>query len=304
MNLLLTGAFRCTNTETEKLKKLGCDIDFLQNESDVIRDYSKYDAVICNGLFLHHNIGDFKNLKYIQLTSAGYDRVPMDYIESHNIEIHNARGVYSIPLAEHAVLKILEIYKKSYEFYKKQAIHNWEKDRHLQELYGKQTAILGCGSVGIEIAKRLKAFGVAVTGVDIVEIENDYIDKYEPLANIVQALNVSDIVILTLPLNKQTEYMFNANLFQNMKKTAILVNVSRGRIIRQPDLIDALKKNLIFGAALDVFEDEPLQHDSELWDMDNVIITPHNSFVGEGNHQRLFKVIYDNLKDWNYGRNI
>ena len=298
MKLLTTGAYRYTREQIEKLSGLGLEVDHIQYETDAIEAQEKYDAVVCNGLFLSHDIKEFKNLRYIQLISAGLDRVPLDYINEHNIKLHNARGVYSVPMAEHAVLKILELYKHSRSFYNSQAQHEWKKDRGLIELAGKTVAIVGCGSVGLECAKRLKAFDVATIGLDIYKGSSEYIDRYENISDMENALPECDIVVLTLPLTDETRHLFSSKMYKKMKATAILVNISRGGVVDQAALIDALKNAEIAGAALDVFEDEPLTEDSPLWDMDNVIITPHNSFVGDGNHRRMFEVIYNNLKEW------
>ena len=99
-------------------------------------------------LFLSHPIEKFTNLRYIQLTSAGFDRVPMEYVKVHNIEIRNARGVYSIPMAEFALCGVLQLYKQSRFFMENQKARTWEKHRRLLELSGKTVCIIGCGSVG------------------------------------------------------------------------------------------------------------------------------------------------------------
>ncbi len=295
MKILLTGACQYTEKQISEIKALGFDVDFIQYESDSI-DCQKYDGVVCNGLFLHHGIESFTHLKFIQLTSAGYDRVPLDYIRKNNIKIFNAAGVYSIPIAEHALLKILEFYKKSRAFYKKQKNKEWDKERNILELYGKKVAIIGCGNIGGEIAKRLHAFDTEITAVDIQNVSNEYVDYFESIDNFKEVLKTSDIVVLTLPLTDSTRGLINKECFSVMNKNCLLVNVSRGQVVNQRDLIDALKDGKIAGAALDVFEEEPLPHSSPLWDMENVIITPHNSFVGEGNKDRLFAVIYKNLE--------
>ena len=128
MKLLLTGAFKCTDEQTEYIKSLGHEIVFVQDEREKIDfDVSDIEGVICNGLFVYNSIEQFKSLKYIQLTSAGYDRVPMEYIKKHGIEIHNARGVYSVPMAEFAVSGILQLIKQSRFFYENQKQHIWKK---------------------------------------------------------------------------------------------------------------------------------------------------------------------------------
>ena len=297
MNLLVTGAFNCTQEQLNKISKLGNNVIFHQMESDALPcSYEWVEGVICNGLFLYHSIEKFSNLKYIQLTSAGFDRVPLEYIEKHNIKIFNARGVYSVPMAEFALCGVLDLYKQSRFFTENQKLHKWDKHRGLLELYEKTVCIVGSGNVGTECAKRFKAFGTTIYAVDICDPQSDVFDKYFALENINLALHKSDIVVLTLPLTEQTKYMFDKEMFSYFKSNAVLVNIARGEIVNQNDLIIALDSGRLFGAVLDVFENEPIEPDSALWDMPNVIITPHNSFVGEKNILRLEKIIFNNLE--------
>lgn len=296
MNLLITGAFGCTDDDLQTLKSLNHEIVFHKIESDPLPcDYTWVEGVICNGLFLHHDIKRFKNLKYIQLTSAGFDRVDMEFIREKGIKIHNARGVYSVPMAEFALCGVLDLYKQSRFFYENQKQHRWDKHRGLLELFGKTVCIVGCGNVGFECAKRFKAFGTRVLGVDIVKPQADVYDCYFPFEAMKDALKEADVLVLTLPLTKETENLFNSKAFAILKKGALLVNISRGRVLNQQDLISALKDGDLSGAVLDVFETEPLEENSPLWDMENVIITPHNSFVGENNLSRLREVVFNNL---------
>ena len=149
MNILVTGAWAQGKEATEKLNALGHKAVFMQNEKDELPCKSdKIDAVICNGLFLYHSIDDFKNLRYIQLTSAGYDRVPMEKVREKNIKIFNAGGVYSVPMAEFAVGAVLQMFKKFSFFAENQKKHQWVKNRELVELGGKTVCIFGCGNVG------------------------------------------------------------------------------------------------------------------------------------------------------------
>ena len=121
MNLLITGAWRCSQDELNALKKLGHTILFMQNEKDELPcPYESVEGVICNGLFLYHDIEKFTALSYIQLTSAGFDRVPMEKIAGRGIVLHNARGVYSVPMAEFALCGVLDLYKQSRYFYENQ----------------------------------------------------------------------------------------------------------------------------------------------------------------------------------------
>lgn len=296
MKLLLTGAFKYTDEQIEYLKSLGNDIVYVQDEREKIDfDVSDIEGVVCNGLFLYNDIKRFEKLRYIQLTSAGFDRVPLDYINEHEIKLYNARGVYSIPMAEFALCGVLQLVKQSRQFYKNQNNHIWEKSRSLGELSGKTVLIVGAGNIGSEVAKRFLAFDASVIGVDITDDDRKYFDKVELLDNLDEQLKIADIVILTLPLTDSTREMFDKSKFDLMKKSSIFVNIARGPLVVESDLINSLKSGNISGAVLDVFEEEPLNENSPLWDMDNVILTPHNSFVGENNNKRMFEVIVNNL---------
>ncbi len=297
MNLLVTGAFKCTDSDLQALNNMGNNVIFHQMECDALPcSYDWVEGVICNGLFLHHPIQKFTNLKYIQLTSAGFDRVDMDYINRNGIKIYNARGVYSIPMSEFALCGVLNIYKQSKFFAENQKLHKWDKHRGLLELYGKTVCIVGSGNVGTECAKRFKAFDATVYAVDIRKPQGSMYDEYFSLENIYKAISKSDIVVLTLPLTEQTKNMFDKKMFDHFKPNSIFVNIARGAVVNQDDLVFALQNNNLFGAVLDVFENEPLEEYNPLWDIPNVIITPHNSFVGENNAQRLRKIVINNLK--------
>lgn len=296
MNILITGAITLNENFKKNILELNNNIMFQQHEKDeLICDYSWVEGVICNSLFLYHDITKFKNLKYIQLTSAGYDRVPLNYITKNNIKIYNAKGVYSIPMAEFVISSVLQIYKQNRFFNDNQKKHIWEKNRNLLELFGKNVCILGCGNVGTECAKRFKAFECNVYGVDINIYQNKYFDEIINIKSLNEILPKGDIVVLTLPLTSLTKHLFDKNKFNLMKENAILINISRGAIINTDDLINySSKLNAII---LDVFEEEPLNENSPLWNMSNVIITPHNSFVGENNNARLYKLILNNLRE-------
>lgn len=127
-NLLLTGAFSYTELQKQTLSELGFRVWYLQQESENLPlPASDIDAVVCNGLFLHHDIDKFANLKFIQLTSAGLDRVPIDKIQARNIELHNARGVYNVPMAEWTVFRVLEYFKRADHFNNAQQNVVWAK---------------------------------------------------------------------------------------------------------------------------------------------------------------------------------
>lgn len=298
MNLLITGGWKHAKENIPNLVEMGHDVVFLQNESDALPcDPAWVEGVVGNGIFLSHPIMNFTNLRYIQLTSAGYDRVPMDYIKEHKIQIHNARGVYSVPMAEFAVAGVLALYKKLASFLESQRDHEWRKQRDLMELSGQTVLILGFGSVGRECAKRFKAFGTKNLAVDIRKPKGEF-DVYYPVVELAKALSCADVIILTLPLTDKTKGMFCASTFSCCKRGAVLVNIARGALVCEDDLVEALKTKVLSGAVLDVFDEEPLPKESSLWQMDQVLISPHNSFVSPQNAARLFQVITGNLTEY------
>lgn len=289
MNLLITGAWAEAKEYISKIEEMGHNVVFLQHEKEKLPcAYEWVEGVICNGLFLYHPISKFINLKYIQLTSAGYDRVPMDEVKRRDIEIHNARGVYSIPMAEFAVAGVLDLYKEMGLFSEQQKRHEWIKNRNIRELAGSKVVIVGCGSVGTECAKRFQAFECEVIGLDVAVREDPWFDKIVKITMIDTVLPDADVVVLTVPLTAETLGLIDQRRLELFN--GILVNISRGGVVDQKAL------GTWKGAAvLDVFESEPLDKEHSLWERESTIVTPHNSFVGNGNGRRLKQVIFSNL---------
>ena len=291
MNLLVTGAWPEAKEHIAEIERMGHTVAFLQQEKEQLPcAYEWVEGVICNGLFLHHPISMFTSLRYIQLTSAGYDRVPMGEVERRRIKIYNARGVYSIPMAEFAMAGVLELYKDMAQFRKQQERHEWIKNRKIRELAGSKVVIVGCGSVGTECAKRFKAFDCQVIGVDVIVREDLWYDRMVEIGDIDRELSGADVVILTVPLTEETRELINEKRLNFIGEHGILVNIARGGIIDQKAL-----EEWNGYAVLDVFEEEPLEAGSPLWGKEKMIVTPHNSFVGGRNGKRLKEVIIRNL---------
>ena len=293
MNLLVTGAANINKELLENLELRGWYVDLHQQEREVVEDPGKYDGVVCNGLFLHNPIERFENLKVIQLTSAGLDRVPVDYINRKGIKLYNARGVYSIPMAEWVLANILNEYKYLSFFRENQSNQQWLKKRDIRELYGRKAAIIGAGNIGEEVAKRLSAFGVQVEGYDLHISDRKYFDSINQI-NKFSPKNY-DFVVITAPHTPSTHHFFNVEILKSLPLNAIIIAMSRGGIIDENALINVLKVRPDIIAVLDVFEQEPLASESQLWNLDNIRIFPHNSFVGDNNQARLHSVILENL---------
>lgn len=295
MNVLVTGAFQLNSKELAELEAVGHKVFVHPDEHIPVEQPERYEAVVCNGLFLYNPIERFTNLRLIQLTSAGIDRVPLDDIRARGIALHNAAGVYSVPMAEFAVCGILQLYKQSRFFTANQAQHKWEKHRGLLEISGKRVCILGCGGVGREIAKRLKAFGCRIAGVNrTVRVLPDF-DEVLPLDKLAETAAACDILVCCIALTPETRSIVSEEIFGRLHDGAVFVNIARGALADEVALTAWLQSG--GHAVLDVFEEEPLPESSPLWDMENVVLTPHNSFVGEGNRARLWETIKENLKN-------
>ena len=298
MRLLVTGAWQSAKDYLEPLRKQGHEVVFQQQEKDPLACPGDWvEGIICNGLFLHHDLEQFPNLRYLQLTSAGLDRIPLEAMQARGIEIHNARGVFSVPMAEHALWGVLTLYRQGAAFLRQQAEGNWEKHRDLKELFGSTVCIVGTGNVGVACAERFRAFGCRVIGVNRTVRETPAFDKVSPMTQLDEVLSCSDVAVLTIALTEETRGLMNAERLAKMKPGAVLVNIARGALIEETALIDALQAHL-GGAVLDVFDPEPLSPESPLWTMKNVIVTPHNSFVGDGNVARLNTLILNNLQPY------
>ena len=296
MNLLLTGAWASARAHIAELEAMGHSVVFLQNETDPLPcDPAWVEGLVCNRLFLHHALEEFPALRFIQLTSAGLDRVPLEQIRARGIRLCNARGVYSVPMAEFALAGVLALRKQTRYFLRMQEARRWEKRRDLRELAGSRVTILGCGSVGTECAKRFTALGCAVTGVDLFPRQDMAYEAVLPLEALDGLLPETEVLILTLPLSPETRGLLNAARIAALPPEALVVNIARGPVLDQAALTEALAAGRLSGAVLDVFETEPLPADSPLWALENVILTPHNSFVGDGNDARLARLILENL---------
>ncbi len=299
MRILLTGAFNYSQEQLQTINDLGIEVSFLQQEKESLPvPASSIDAVVCNGLFLYHYLDEFTSLKYIQLTSAGFDRVPLDAIKEKGIIINNARGVYSTPMAEWALGRILEHYKHFGTFNLAQQNKEWNKDRDVKEINGTRTAIVGAGNIGQEVAKRLSIFGSTVIGYDVFFGSRPNFEDVHHVDALASEIQDYDIVVLTAPLTDETRHMISRSILESMKKDAILVNIARGGLVDTAALMDVLQERPDLFAALDVFEEEPLSSESMLWSLPNVAVSPHNSFVSNGNNERMFSVIYNNLKQY------
>lgn len=292
MKLLLTGAFSYSETQLERLRSMGHDLIWMQQESDILpAGASEAEGIVCNGLFLHHDPDEFPELKIVQLTSAGLDRVPVDKLRRRGIILLNARGVYARPMAEWALCNVMMHLQRRILLFDSQKKHLWCKQRDVREIAGKKIGIVGAGNIGTEVARLFSAVGASVIGFDVATESREPFESIYPSSELVVRVGEYEALIITAPLMTSTVGLVGREVINSMSDGSILVNISRGPLVDEAALIDALRRRRDFAAALDVFEAEPLSPESPLWELENAILTPHNSFVGDGNSDRLFKLI-------------
>ena len=299
MTLLIAYAPGITEEMLDALRALGCTLRFLPGEEtetyDAL-DFSDVEGVVCYRFFCFNDLARFPALRFIQLTSHGTDHMPLGALRERGIRLYDARGTFSAPIAEFVLGGVLQLYKAAPQFRRQQEQHRWEKLRTLRELSGQTVCIVGTGSLGTECARRFAAMGCRVLGVCRHPKESpDYAAQY-PVGALDGVLAQSDIVILTLPLTEESRGMFDARRIAAIKPGAVFVNVARGPIADSAAVAEALRSGQLSGAVLDVVETEPLPPESPLWDTENLILTPHNSFSGDRSGERLFKIISENLR--------
>jgi phosphoglycerate dehydrogenase-like enzyme len=238
-------------------------------------------------------------LRWLQTWSAGVDSLPLETLESRNITVTSANGVHAYPISETIYALMLSLTRKIHTYVKNQQERKWHHSDMKLEMHEKTVGIIGVGTIGKEAAKIAKAFGMKVLGVRHSGKQQDFVDEMFTTYQLDAVLPKCDYVVVTLPLTKETNRLFGAKQFDLMKSSAFFINIGRGEIVVEGDLISALQRGQIAGAGLDVFEQEPLTVDSPLWEMENVIITPHTSGSTEHYNQRVIEnILIPNLQNY------
>ena len=296
MKILVTGSLGANEQDLQDLAALGHEITLHPDERVPVEHPEQYEGVIGNSLFYYGDYSGFTSLKYFQATSAGLDRLPLDWMRERNITLRNAEGVYSAPMAEWTLMRILELLKHVPQGFRYQIGGQYKKDWKWGELGGKTVLLAGFGAYGREIAKRLKAFGTKLLVVNRSLKSDPNVDEFHLLSDLPALLPQADILIMAMALTQETRHIVSRELLQSMKPGSLVINAARGPLIDEAALVEALQNGPLAGAALDVFEKEPLAADSPLWKLENVLISPHNSFVGNRNHERMMKLVLNNLQ--------
>jgi len=265
----------------ESLEKLGYYVDWepviSYTESDTAENGRGYHAIIASSEPYSKTVLEelSPTLKVISRFGVGYDSVDLVAATKLGIAVTTTPGTMSGGVADHALAMMLALGRKLMEFDNNMKAGVWDKSQLGRELEGSTVGLIGFGSIGQRLAKYLTGFDCRLLVYD--RSASDYeLKQYNAIRTDLDTIaRESDYVSLHVPLNESTRGLIDKNFLSKMKPTAFLINTSRGKVVNESDLIEALKAKAIAGAGLDVFECEPLENSSPLLKMENVILTPH-----------------------------
>jgi phosphoglycerate dehydrogenase-like enzyme len=241
-------------------------------------------------------------VRWVHIASAGVDPVMFPELRESDVVLTNSRGVFDDSIAEYVLGVVIAFAKDLPRSLELQRQRRWQH-RESERVGGRRALVVGSGPIGGAIARLLRAAGLSVSGMGRRAREGDPdFGTVHASADLVRHLPEFDYVIAVAPLTEQTKGMFDAAAFAAMKPSARFVNVGRGELVVTSDLVTALRTGGIAGAALDVFETEPLPSDHPLWTMDNVLVSPHMSGDFAGWRNTLVEVFADNFERWHTGR--
>jgi phosphoglycerate dehydrogenase-like enzyme len=268
----------------------GVELDALLAEAEVLFGFS----------FPVEWLDKMPRVKWVQLASAGSDYMLRAGLldKRPDLLLTTASGVHEIPISEHIIGMILYFSRGFYRAVRNQALHKWERFT-AGEAYGKMVCFVGYGPIARRASALCKSLGMRVIAVRASLVEQqpgfEAVERFYPLGDLNEALAQADYVVVAAPHTPRSEKMIGREQLAGMKPDATLINVSRGAVVDEAALVEALREGRLGGAGLDVFEQEPLPESSPLWDMPNVLVTPHVSGSNPNYNQRVTELFCDNL---------
>lgn len=245
-------------------------------------------------------------LDWIHSVQAGIDRFPLDELEARGISLTNSTGTHGDSVGETVAGMMLSFARRLHQYRSQQERTEWawaEWDSPFT-LSGSSLCVVGLGTLGRGIAARADALGMRVTGVKRTPTPVDHVETVHPSSELHEAISDAKFVALAVPLTEETEGLIGADELAAMRDDAVLVNVARGAVVDQSALVDALQTDSLAGAALDVFETEPLPEPSSLWEMDEVIVTPHAGAATRDYPDRMAALVRENVRRIDTGERL
>jgi len=289
----------------DKLREsTGAEILDVENFADHVDILDRVEAIIPNWKLKEEDLALCKNLKWIQSYTAGVNTYPLKYIKERGIILTNTSGVHAPAMTDHIMGMILSFSRAIMPCIRNQKEKIWNVDYPLYELDGREMLIVGAGHIGKLLAKKAKAFDMKVIGLKRTVTPLEYFDEVRGLDELKESMKTADYVVILAPLTENTRGMVGFEELHAMKKDAVLINVARGPLVVEEALLEVLREKKIRGAGLDVFHKEPLKGDSPLWDLENVIITPHLGGLSDQMARRAVEFISGNIIRFEKGEKL
>jgi phosphoglycerate dehydrogenase-like enzyme len=304
--------------QTESLAEVapGVELVFVENAAAVVEHLNGADAVL--GALDASIVNSGQSLRWVQLSSAGVERfLAIPGLRESDITITNAQRIFATGGAEHVIGMMFMLSRRLHTALQLQKAHEWNitpltgpnpysgAGSELMEMRGRTMLVVGLGGIGTEVARIAHGIGMRVTATRNSSREGpDYVDYVGLSSELHELATEADVIVNSVPLTPATEGMFDRAFFAKTKPTAFFINIGRGKTVDQEAMIEALKSGRLAGAGLDVTEPEPLPAGHELWDLPNVIITPHIGGDSEQHMNRMFLVFRENLRRFVAGEKL
>lgn len=293
--------FRDIETLPEKIE--GETWKVYTDAESMIKDKDEIDIILNENKIYEEDLEKLDKVKWISSYSAGVDFYPLEYLDKRGIILTNTSGVHAKNISEQVIGSMIMFSRNFITALKNQERKIYDQSVPVGELDGKNLLIIGTGAIGREIAKKAKAFDMNVCG-----IRNN--PEGEPLKNFDEIYGTDSLedhlggfqyIVSVVPSTDKTRGLFDSKKFDLMDEDAVFINVGRGDLIVYDDFIEALETKKIRGAYLDVFPEEPVLEDSKLWELDNLLMTPHNAGSTPNYFKRAMEIFINNLKRYKNG---
>ncbi|WP_459130053.1 D-2-hydroxyacid dehydrogenase [Guggenheimella bovis] len=243
---------------------------------------------------------DAKKLEWMQTQSAGYEQYTAPGVLRDEVILTNARGAYGQAIAEHMLASLSFLMKKLNLYVKNQEKHLWKSEGKVRSFTSQHVLVVGYGNLGSSFAKLMKGLGSTVSCYARRPIEDGIVSRTYLPSEKEEALKNKDVIALFLPSNEETKHFLSTKEFNLMSPKTIVLNAGRGDAIDTDALMTALKEKKIHSAAIDVIEEEPLKEDHPIWELENILITPHIAgwFHIHETYERLMEIAFKNLESF------
>lgn len=306
MKIVFLDALSVGNVDFKTVEKEGEFIKYnLTSKEEVFERINDAEVIITNKVYIgKEELKAAPNLKLICVSATGYNNIDIQAAREAGVVVANAAGYSTNSVAQHVFAMILEIYTSLSKYDRAVKEGKWQKssiftmnDYPSFELSGKTLGIIGYGEIGRKVEKIAGAFGmkVIISESRSKKSEDDFRVPFETV------LKDADIITVHTPLTESTRDMISDREFDLMKKIGVIINTARGGIINENALYKALKENKIYGAATDVMVSEPPVNGSKLFELENIVITPHTAWAATESRQKLIEIVAENIAKFKSG---